>query len=57
MCLACDVPARQCLEWHILPKLKKARPSAGDDGELKGYRALCPAHNDHRHSFSIAPAS
>ena len=31
----------------------RSPPSAGDDGELKGYRALCPAHNDHRHSFSI----
>lgn len=51
--MACDLPPRQCLEWHIRPKLKKPRPSAGNDGELKGYRALCPAHNDRHHSFSI----
>lgn len=45
----CDLPPRQCLEWHIKPKLAKPRDS--DDG--KGYRALCPAHDDQRHSFSI----
>ena len=47
--MACDLPPRQCLEWHIKPKLRKPRPS--DDG--KGYRALCPAHSDRHHSFSI----
>jgi hypothetical protein len=52
--LACDAPPRQCLEWHIKPKLRKVRPSSDDNGELKGYRALCPAHNDRHHSFSIS---
>ena len=47
--MACDAPPRQCLEWHIKPKLIKARES--DDGN--GYRALCPAHKDRHHSFSI----
>lgn len=47
--MACDLPARQCLEWHIRPKLRKPRLSA--DGN--GYRALCPAHTDRHHSFSI----
>lgn len=50
MCLACDAPPRQCLEWHIKPKLLKAR--ASEDGN--GYRALCPAHKDRNHSFSIS---
>src|SRR5580700_2009682 len=54
MCLACDAPPRQCLEWHIKPKLKKARPVVDDNGVLTGYRALCPAHNDRHHSFSIS---
>jgi hypothetical protein len=47
--VACDLPARQCLEWHIKPKLRKPRIS--EDGS--GYRALCPAHSDRHHSFSI----
>ena len=47
--MACDLPPRQCLEWHIKPKLRKPRLS--EDG--KGYRALCPAHTDRHHSFSI----
>lgn len=51
--MACDAPPRQCLEWHIKPKLRKARPTTDDEGEIKGYRALCPAHNDRHHSFSI----
>ena len=51
--MACDVPPRECLEWHIKPKLKKARPSTSEDGVVNGYRALCPAHNDRHHSFSI----
>lgn len=52
--MACDAPPRQCLEWHIKPKLKKARPVVDDDGQVAGYRALCPAHNDRHHSFSIS---
>ena len=51
--MACDLPVRQCLEWHIKPKLKKARVSANKDGVFNGYRALCPAHGDRHHSFSI----
>ena len=47
--MACDLPARQCLEWHIKPKLRKPRLS--EDGN--GYRALCPAQTDRHHSFSI----
>ena len=51
--MACDALPRQCLEWHILPKLRKARPIVSDDGVLTGCRALCPAHIDRHHSFSI----
>ena len=47
--MACDLPLRQCLEWHIKPKLRKPRLS--EDGN--SYRALCPAHGDRHHSFSI----
>jgi hypothetical protein len=47
--VGCDFPRRQCLEWHIKPKLRKPRVS--EDGN--GYRALCPAHDDRQHSFSI----
>ena len=51
--MACDAPPRQCLEWHIKPKLRKPRLVVDDNGVLTGYRALCPAHNDRHHSFSI----
>lgn len=51
--MACDATPRQCLEWHIKPKLRKARIAVDDNGVVTGYRALCPAHNDRRHSFSI----
>jgi hypothetical protein len=47
--VACDSPARQCLEWHIKPRLSEPRAS----GDGKGYRALCPAHDDRKHSLSI----
>jgi hypothetical protein len=50
--LACDLPPRQCFEWHILPKLEEVKPS----GDGKGVRALCPAHDDHEQSFGIALA-
>lgn len=50
--MACDLPPRQCLEWHILPRLEEAKPSA--DGN--GYRALCPAHDDTEQSFGISVA-
>lgn len=48
--MACDVPARECLEWHIKPRLKGARPKT--DGN--GYRALCPVHDDHEPSFGVS---
>ena len=48
--MACDVPPRECLEWHIKPHLKDARPKT--DGS--GYRALCPAHDDHDPSFGAS---
>jgi hypothetical protein len=47
--VACDVPIRERLAWHIQPYLREAKPAA--DG--RSIRALCPAHDDHRHSFSI----
>jgi hypothetical protein len=34
--LGCDAPPRQCLEWHIKPKLRKARLVSDEDGEVKG---------------------
>ena len=48
--MACDVPPRECLEWHIKPRLKGARPK--QDGN--GYRALCPAHDDHDPSLGVS---
>ena len=51
--MACDVPPRQCLEWHIKPYLKDPRPS----GDGNGYRALCPVHDDREHSFGVSVAS
>ena len=51
--MACEAPARQCLEWHIKPKLRKVRVSTDENGVVNGYRALCPAHSDRHHSFSI----
>lgn len=48
--MACDVPARECLEWHIKPRLKGARPKTDENG----YRALCPVHDDHEPSFGVS---
>ena len=50
--MGCDLPALQCLEWHIKPHL--ASPKPGSDG--KGYQALCPCHDDREHSFGISLA-
>ena len=50
--MACDVPPRECLEWHIKPHLED--PRLNSDG--KGYRALCPAHDDGEHSFGVSLA-
>lgn len=48
--MACDSPPRECLEWHIKPRLKGARPKE----DKNGYRALCPAHDDHEPSLGIS---
>lgn len=50
--MACDVPPRECLEWHIKPHLDGPRPSSSGDG----YRALCPAHDDGERSFGVSLA-
>lgn len=54
---ACDpnLPAAQCLEWHIRPHLVKAQIYKGDPakGFGDGYRARCPAHDDGDPSFTI----
>lgn len=54
---ACDpnLPAAQCLEWHVKPHLVKAQTYKGDPakGFGDGYSALCPAHNDVKSSFTI----
>lgn len=48
--MACDVPPRECLAWHILPRLANGRPN--DSGS--SVRALCPAHDDREHSLGIS---
>jgi hypothetical protein len=55
VCLACDAPLRQCLEWHIKPCLDgpefyKGDPTKGFDD---GYSARCPAHDDGHRSFTV----
>jgi hypothetical protein len=50
--LACDVPPRECLEWHIKPHLEDPRRSSSGDS----YRARCPAHDDGEHSFGVSLA-
>jgi len=50
--VACDLPARQCLEWHVKPHLASPKPA----GNGKGFRALCPVHDDSEHSFGISLA-
>lgn len=54
---SCDpnLPAAQCLEWHIKPHLVKAEFYEGDasKGFGPGYSALCPAHTDAHSSFTV----
>lgn len=54
---SCDpnLPAAQCLEWHIRPHLVKAEVYNGDasKGFGYGYSARCPAHDDGKSSFTI----
>lgn len=53
----CDpnLPAAQCLEWHIRPHLVKAEVYQGDadKGFGYGYSARCPVHDDGHASFTI----
>lgn len=55
---ACDrnLPAGECLEWHIRPHLAKAEIYRGDaaKGFGDGYSARCPAHDDGHASFTIS---
>lgn len=48
--MACDVPPRECLAWHILPRLASGRPNESGTSA----RALCPAHDDREHSLGIS---
>lgn len=54
---SCDpnLPAAQCLEWHIKPHLVMPKIYDGDPakGFGPGYSARCPAHNDGSPSFTI----
>ncbi len=48
--MACDVPPRECLAWHILPRLASGRPNESGTS----VRALCPAHDDREHSLGVS---
>ena len=48
--MACDAPPRECLAWHILPRLDSGRMNEAGTS----VRALCPAHDDREHSFGIS---
>lgn len=48
--MACDVPPRECLAWHILPRLGGGRPNESGTS----VRALCPVHEDREHSLGIS---
>lgn len=48
--MVCDVPPRECLAWHILPRLVSGR--ANEAGT--SVRSLCPAHDDREHSFGVS---
>lgn len=54
---ACDpnLPAAQCLEWHIKPYLDRPEVYMGDPekGFGPGYSARCPAHDDGHPSFTV----
>lgn len=47
--MLCDAPPRQCLAWHILPRLDGKLNASGDS-----ISARCPAHNDRKPSFGIS---
>jgi hypothetical protein len=48
--MACDVPPRECLAWHILPRLVSGRMNEAGSSA----RALCPAHDDREHSLGVS---
>lgn len=48
--MACDVPPRECLAWHVLPRLVSGR--LNETGTSA--RALCPAHGDREHSLGVS---
>lgn len=54
--MPCDAPVRQCLEWHVLPRLGKYAHRKLKDGtdDPASVRALCPAHDDREPSLSIS---
>lgn len=51
--VACDIPPREELAFHIQPHTRNPKPSA--DGN--SIRVLCPAHDDTEHSLSISIGS
>lgn len=48
--MTCDAPPRQCLEWHVLPRLDGATLNAARDS----ISARCPVHPDRKQSFGIS---
>lgn len=44
------MPPRECLAWHVVPRLDGGVESAGTPGQ---YRARCPAHDDRKASLAI----
>ena len=52
--MACDVPIRQCLEWHVRANLLPGASKVLTDAEGFAYiAARCPAHDDRKPSLRI----
>ena len=53
--MACDVPSRECLTWHIRPKLAGAGEVRRDaETGLSYVMARCPAHDDRKRSLKVS---
>lgn len=52
--MACNAPSRECLEWHVRPKLDGATTVQRDSEGFYYFTVRCPAHDDGKPSLKIS---